>query len=555
MTFDTGNQTGRRNIVSEGSLSLSSKLSSEKSNVLQSSIRKNPATPTAFSGQGKPSVFRPKTALHNEHLFPEAHELYIPQISRPISATHQAGYLYRKACSIQISTALDGGTVDLASPRLQELKKSILSNNSGLGFNTPLSRAASNILENSTHSNAFTQAPTLKKSNTLTVTVNPPAWSRKTSFDVIEQDFNYKELPSLNTISHDGSVPFSKSESIDFGENNSFCTDNNNYLEVPHVRSDAKKLTTDSRELAQVLSSLQYPKNPSLTTPIKVADNSDISPRSNMARKEQPFINIIPCDDSINSSVGPDTKSKQLLSVTPSYRGQKASFNLDDLDTVRSQYTLQTPMTNRFNLADDSLNGREEMSKSGDILASIGTDQTLVSNYSAISGQTSSVVDVSSYHANNSLSRLIAADEYRGKIKKLSLLGGGSEAKVWLVKLPEAEELAALKLYEFIKKETKQAEGYEALRKEFKLLKSFSHPNIIQYCCLYKPKRTAYDNCIEYGIVMEYMSGGSLEKYIEQSFAKITLAEKKSFIKQLFSGLAYLHDANVMHRDLKVFCP
>jgi len=145
----------------------------------------------------------------------------------------------------------------------------------------------------------------------------------------------------------------------------------------------------------------------------------------------------------------------------------------------------------------------------------------------------------------------ISDTEYCGKVKRLCLLGSGSEAKVFLCKVREFEQEVALKQYDLVKNQKGNKDAYESLSKEFVMLKQLQHPNIIQYHCLYKPQKTAYNNCLEFGIIMEYMSGGSLDSYIEDGIDRISINQKKSLMKQILSGLEYLHKYNIIHRDLK----
>jgi len=145
----------------------------------------------------------------------------------------------------------------------------------------------------------------------------------------------------------------------------------------------------------------------------------------------------------------------------------------------------------------------------------------------------------------------IADTEYCGKVKRLCLLGSGSEAKVFLCKVKEFEQEVALKQYDLVKNQKGNKDAYESLSKEFVMLKQLHHDNIIQYHCLYKPQRAAYTNCLEFGIIMEFMPGGSLDAYIEEGIDKFTINQKKSLMKQILSGLEFLHRNNIIHRDLK----
>ena len=223
-----------------------------------------------------------------------------------------------------------------------------------------------------------------------------------------------------------------------------------------------------------------------------------------------------------------DADSKNLINI----EGAKE----DESQELRSDLTSE-----RSSVASESLNERSTIKST-----SIKTITTVCSqdpsNKSGLSRTMSQVM--------RGLG--ISDTEYCGKVKRLCLLGSGSEAKVFLCKVKEFEQEVALKQYDLVKNQKGNKDAYEALSKEFVMLKQLQNDNIIQYHCLYKPQKTAYYNCLEFGIIMEYMPGGSLDAYIEEGMDKISIDQKKSIMKQILCGLEYLHKYNIIHRDLKV---
>ena len=102
-------------------------------------------------------------------------------------------------------------------------------------------------------------------------------------------------------------------------------------------------------------------------------------------------------------------------------------------------------------------------------------------------------------------------------MQKKRLLGGGSEAKVYLVKLKEIDQIVALKSYELCSKDTSSPEeSFIKLKKEFKMIQSIDDQHIIKYFCLYKPKNTKVAGTFEFGVMMEYMAGGSLQQFFQE---------------------------------------
>ena len=82
---------------------------------------------------------------------------------------------------------------------------------------------------------------------------------------------------------------------------------------------------------------------------------------------------------------------------------------------------------------------------------------------------------------------------------------------------------------------------------EIDLLKSMSHPHIIEYLdCMLE------DN--ELYVVMEWAQGGDLAKLLKRAAEEEEpLAESRiwSYIQQIADALSYMHDRRVMHRDIK----
>lgn len=79
--------------------------------------------------------------------------------------------------------------------------------------------------------------------------------------------------------------------------------------------------------------------------------------------------------------------------------------------------------------------------------------------------------------------------------------------------------------------------------KEAKTLGRLRHPNIVQVLDLFEENNTAY-------YVMEYLSGGSLDKLITDRNG-LSVAESSQLIEQIASALDYMHSNKMLHLDLK----
>ena len=60
-----------------------------------------------------------------------------------------------------------------------------------------------------------------------------------------------------------------------------------------------------------------------------------------------------------------------------------------------------------------------------------------------------------------------------------------------------------------------------------------------------------YETFSKIYIVMDYIPSGSLENLIEKNFSSLSISTKYYIASQLVSSVAFLHQNNIMHRDIK----
>lgn len=82
----------------------------------------------------------------------------------------------------------------------------------------------------------------------------------------------------------------------------------------------------------------------------------------------------------------------------------------------------------------------------------------------------------------------------------------------------------------------------ELLKKEYTLMVQLDHPNIV------KAISKEVDNELGPCIVMEYVNGVTLEKFLETNPSK---QARRKVVDQLVDALAYIHSKQILHRDLK----
>ena len=132
---------------------------------------------------------------------------------------------------------------------------------------------------------------------------------------------------------------------------------------------------------------------------------------------------------------------------------------------------------------------------------------------------------------------------------KGSLIGEGSFGSVFLALHAITGELMAVKQVEIpsatqgTEFDKRKNNMVTALKHEIDLLQGMHHPNIVQYL-----GTVADDQYLN--IFLEYVPGGSIASMLTQynTFQEPLI---KNFVRQILTGLAYLHSCDIIHRDIK----
>ena len=125
------------------------------------------------------------------------------------------------------------------------------------------------------------------------------------------------------------------------------------------------------------------------------------------------------------------------------------------------------------------------------------------------------------------------------KYKPTKLLGTGSFGSVYEAKNTIFQNVVAMKV---INKDPNNELDEQEIRNEIDILKKLSHPNIVK---IYE----FYVSNSHYYIVTEFCRDGELFSYIKNKYSERQLAV---LFYQVFSGLWYLHDNKILHRDIKL---
>lgn len=131
-------------------------------------------------------------------------------------------------------------------------------------------------------------------------------------------------------------------------------------------------------------------------------------------------------------------------------------------------------------------------------------------------------------------------------ITLLRSLGKGSYGEVYLSLKQNVKKLFATKK---VKRKKADDEMTKYFKNEINILRILNHPNIVKLEEIKMDENNYY-------IVMEYINGGELsdylKKYIEKYGKPFSEEIVQYLMKQIISALIYIHDLNIIHRDLKL---
>ena len=134
------------------------------------------------------------------------------------------------------------------------------------------------------------------------------------------------------------------------------------------------------------------------------------------------------------------------------------------------------------------------------------------------------------------------------RILRGQLIGKGTYGRVYLGMNADNGEVIAVKQVDIhtrgaIHDKDRMKEMVAALDQEIDTMQHLEHPNIVQYLGCERGEASI-------SIYLEYISGGSIGSCLRKH-GEFEESVVKSLTRQTLSGLAYLHDQGILHRDMK----
>ena len=135
-------------------------------------------------------------------------------------------------------------------------------------------------------------------------------------------------------------------------------------------------------------------------------------------------------------------------------------------------------------------------------------------------------------------------------IKKIKQLGGGAQADVYQCAIKGVEGKFVDKTRFIYNNKDLADTTAKSMFREFMIAKDLIHPNIVEYKYFmkkYDPKTKNY----ECHIILEQCDGLDMDSYLKQYGPPLGIDTVRSIGAQILSSLAYLHNGNILHQDLK----
>ena len=127
--------------------------------------------------------------------------------------------------------------------------------------------------------------------------------------------------------------------------------------------------------------------------------------------------------------------------------------------------------------------------------------------------------------------------------QKGSLIGQGGFGKVYHALNIETGEIMAVKQVLLGPESKSRNKKEEALQREIDLLKDLDHEHIVRYLGSESTETS-------FNVFLEYVSGGSISSCLQKN-GKFEEELAQTLACQILYGLEYLHEQNIIHRDIK----
>ena len=345
-------------------------------------------------------------------------------------------------------------------------------------------------------------------------------------------------------------------------DNEAFSDNDDDDLVVTIIDSSEFPLTDDGNdqsdiEKEEVTVSREFNHDLTTKAETKTSPNGELNKSSNIDKYSKTFSNdeLISlfnpsCEelDSLNAVIGTEDKKNGILDTSLSSIALAKSEGENPFVKLKSP--LKSSSEKPVSLCDEQNKGSNEIETQSMLKATRSNHHFSIDQSEIIDkeeNEAQSVLKVMRLNNHPLVNKTIKPainNNYRqeglvkrGKWALGAKIGVGSFGQVHVGMNTQNGTLMAVKIFKL------KGAIMEDIRTEVELMRSLQHKNIVRYLGAQMDKKFLH-------IFQEWVPGGSISGLLNK-FGSFSIEVIRSYISQTLCGLTFLHDNNIMHRDIK----
>jgi len=435
---------------------------------------------------------------------------------------------------------------ELSSPKSQNYQKTedIIVNNYNININNQINNTNNYITGN------FIQYDSKKKNNLNNINNNNDNITLKKKKLISQSLKDILISNNKNTkIFTANNSPLNKLGILLNGQNNNYLKNNNKSSDrIDNIKYTYNKLSSNrenkkdlnKKRIFESISSRKKDGNKN----IKI-ENKNLN--INLSKKNNNNIAI----ESQRKYLEMKKKQKEELENNKKKTSLKKEANTKDTKDSKKEKDKEKEDNNTNNNINNNNSSKNNVSN---ITANRNNNDVSLSLYNPTLSSRSSVSYDANYYMKESLKLANYISKYYSKNKKYPntslqfykygrLIGQGAFGKVNLGLNILTGRIVAVKSFDKNNSEL-TGDNMKKILYETDLMKKLNHPNITKILEMFEDEKY-------FMIIMEYINGGNLFSFVKKR-RKLSEKTAKFLFRQIIQGIKYIHEQNIVHRDIKL---
>ena len=433
---------------------------------------------------------------------------------------------------------------ELLSPKSQNYQKTedIIVNNYNININNQINNTNNYITGN------FIQYDSKKKNNLNNNNNDNITLKKKKLISQSLKDILISNNKNTKIFTANNS-PLNKLGILLNGQNNNYLKNNNKSSDrIDNIKYTYNKLSSNrenkkdlnKKRIFESISSRKKEENKN----IKI-ENKNLN--INLSKKNNNNIAI----ESQRKYLEMKKKQKEELENNKKKTSLKKEANTKDTKDSKKEKDKEKEDNNTNNNINNNNSSKNYVSN---ITANRNNNDVSLSLYNPTLSSRSSVSYDANYYMKESLKLANYISKYYSKNKKYPntslqfykygrLIGQGAFGKVNLGLNILTGRIVAVKSFDKNNSEL-TGDNMKKILYETDLMKKLNHPNITKILEMFEDEKY-------FMIIMEYINGGNLFSFVKKR-RKLSEKTAKFLFRQIIQGIKYIHEQNIVHRDIKL---